>query len=277
VVARTWVLVVVAACGSQAAGTSPSGPAPAATAKLPDGPPLVAPHEHMSYRLALGGMDLATYDLAAGDITEVAGRRAIVVQSHARTRGLAKVLSNVDDTFTSWIDVETGRSLRWIVQELNPTGGILEKTDARIADRADNVIPVDVWLDDQPPNAEPQRVSMTDVWDYNAFLIAVRGWEAPAGSTVTAEVFRSRYLWNVTITIRGKEKLVTELGEYPTLRFDARAYRLDREGKRTLTDEERAFSIWITDDQDRVPVQTVGRTDYGDIKLTIVDYQPGTR
>jgi hypothetical protein len=82
-------------------------------------------------------------------------------------------------------------------------------------------------------------------------------------------------MWNVTMTIHGEEKLVTALGEFPTLRFDGRAYRLERDGKRSLDSAEREFSVWITNDQGRVPVQTTGRTDYGDIKLTIIDYQPG--
>ncbi len=228
----------------------------------------------MSYRLSLGGMDLATYDLGVGDITDLAGRRAIVVQGHAKTRGLASVMTNIDDVFTSWIDVETGRPLRWAVEESTSEGSVRERTDARISERAEDVVPIDVWLDDKHAS-EPQKVSLPDVWDYNAYLVALRAWEAPRGSTVTAEVFRSRYLWSVTMTIAAEEKIVTDLGEFPTLRFDATAHRLERDGKRSPDQEARQFSIWITNDQGRVPVQTVGRTDYGDIKLTIVDYQPG--
>src|SRR6185503_5382339 len=120
------------------------------------------------------------------------------------------------------------------------------------------------------------RVSMADVWDYNAYLVALRAWEAPAGSTVTSEVFRSRFLWNVTMTIGGEEKLVTELGEFPTLRFDGHGYRVNRDGQKSTDAAERDFSIWITNDSGRVPVLTKARTDYGDIELSIVAYDPGT-
>lgn len=229
----------------------------------------------MSYRLQLGGMDLATYDLAAGDVTDLDGKSVIVVQGHAKTRGLAAVLTNVDDVFTSWIDVETGRPRRWSVEESTATGAVRERTDARIDQRAEDVVPIDVWLDDRPTH-EPQKVSMPDVWDYNAYLVALRAWEAPPGSTVTTEVFRSRFLWNVTMTIQGEEKLVTELGEFPTLRFEGHAYRLTRDGKRSTDAQERTFQIWITNDSGRVPVLTKAQTDYGDIELAIVDYQPGT-
>jgi hypothetical protein len=263
---------VLGACGSPKPAAAPA--AAAGPAKLPDGPPLVTPREVMAYKLALGGMDLATYDLGVGEVTTVAGRQAIVVQGHAKTRGLASVLTNVDDVFTSWIDVETGRPLRWTVEESTSEGNVRERTDARLIDREGDVVPVDVWLDDKHVS-EPQKLSFPEIWDYNAYLVALRAWEAPRGSTVTSEVFRSRYLWNVTMTIAGEEKLVTDLGEFPTLRFDGKAYRVERDGKRSPNQEEREFSIWITNDQGRVPVQTVGRTDYGDIKLSIVDYQPG--
>jgi hypothetical protein len=132
-------------------------------------------------------------------------------------------------------------------------------------------------MNDQPPVHEPQTVSMPDTWDFNAFLVALRGWEAPPGSTVTTEVMRSRYLWNVKITVRGREKLVTELGEFPALRFDGHTYKLARDGTRFPDTDERDFSIWISDDADRVPLQTTARTDYGDIKLVIVEYVPGAR
>lgn len=270
---KRFVLLALAAaaCGSK---TTPTPAAPVAAAKLPDGPPLVTPHELMSYRLELGKIDIATYDLGVGEITDIAGKRAIVVQSHAKTRGLAAVLTNVDDVFTSWIDVETGRPLRWSVEESTSDGKVRERTDARLAERAEDAVPVDVWVNDQA-RSEPQKVSLADVWDYNSYLVAIRAWEAPPGSTVTAEVFRSRYMWKVMITVAGEEKVVTEMGEFPTLRFDARAHRLERDGRRS-PDAEREFSVWISNDQGRVPVQTVGKTDYGDIKLSIVDYQPGT-
>jgi hypothetical protein len=230
----------------------------------------------MSYRLALGDMELATYDFAIGDVTQLAGKRAVIVQSHAKAVGLVKFVANIDDTFTSWIDVETGRPLRWTVDEFAVKGTDKERTEARMYERAGNLVPIDFHLNNEAPIAEPQTVSMPDTWDFNAFLIALRGWEAPPGSTVTTEVLRSRYLWNVKLTIRGRDKVVTELGEFPALRFDGHTFKLGRDGKRLQGTDERDFSIWISDDADRVPLMTVARTDYGDVKLKIVEYTPGT-
>jgi hypothetical protein len=117
------------------------------------------------------------------------------------------------------------------------------------------------------------------VWDYNAFLVALRAWEQPPGTKVNVEVFRSRYLWNVDMTIRGREQVQTDLpdlGEVTALRFDARMFRLTREGVRDTGSEERELSIWISDDDGRVPLRTMARTDYGPIRMDIVDYVPGS-
>lgn len=265
-------MLAVAACHPGAATTSVTSTAEG----LPTGPPLVTPGERMQYRLQLRGVDLAVFDLGvAGELVELGGKRAIVVQSHAKAVGLVTLVSHVDDTFASWIDVETGRSLRWITDEYATHSKDKERTDARLGEREGNVVPVDFHLNDDPSRPEPQKVSLADVWDYNAFLVALRSWEAPPGTTVLAEVMRSRYLWHVQMTVRGKDKLVTELGQLPALRFDGHTYKLDRDGKK-LGDDERDFSVWISDDDGRVPLQVTARTDYGDMKMQIVDYQPGS-
>ncbi|HEY6177895.1 MAG TPA: DUF3108 domain-containing protein [Kofleriaceae bacterium] len=281
---RTVVLAaLLAACSGppEPAPRSPASPAPApapaATRELRDAPPIATPGEHMQYRLSLRGVDLATYDLGVGEITELDGKRAIVVQGHAKTRGLAAFFATIDDHFTSWVDVATGRSLRFQTDEY-ATGS---KTDIEhavidLAGRSGETIPIEFHLNDAPPRPEPQKASLPVAWDYNAFLLALRGWEAPVGSQLTLEVFRSRFLWHVEVTIRGKDKLVTDLGELPALRIDGRTYKLRRDGGRTPDDAERQFTMWISDDDGRVPLEIKAVTDYGDVVMQIVDYQPGT-
>ncbi|HEX3477959.1 MAG TPA: DUF3108 domain-containing protein [Kofleriaceae bacterium] len=280
---RTVVLgSLLLACGSRP-GSGPAAPAPApgtaapAAKQLGEGPPLATPGEHMQYRLSLRGIDLATYDLAVGDVTELDGKKVIVVQGHAKTRGLAAFFATIDDHFTSWVDVATGRSLRFQTDEY-ATGS---KTDIEhavidLAGRTGDTIPILYHVNDAPPQPEPQKASLPVTWDYNAFLLALRAWEAPPGTQHTLEVFRSRFMWHSEVTIHGKARLATELGELPALQIDGRTYKLQRNGSRTSDDAERRFTIWISDDDGRVPLQINAVTDYGDLVMQIVDYQPGT-
>jgi hypothetical protein len=268
-------LSLLCACGSHPDVAKVPHPATANSNKLPDGPPLVTPGERMSYRVALQGLELASYDIGIGDVTDLAGKQTVVVQAHAKTVGIGAFVK-VDDFFSSWIDVMTGRSLRWVADEFATNGKDKERTEADLAARNGDLVPITFHANDDPPAPEPQTVSKPDVWDYNAFLVALRSWEGPPGSAVTVEVLRSRYLWHVEMKIAGKENMVTELGELPALRFDGHTYKLDRKGMRFPDSDERDFSVWISDDDGRVPLKVVAKTDYGDINMEIVDYLPGT-
>lgn len=272
---RLAAVCLLVACGTAPATSTTPQPAPVAADRFASSPPLVTPGEHMSYRLQLQGMQLATYDLAVGEITAIGGKKAIVVQSHAKATGLAQVVAKVDDYFTSWIDTETGRPLRWSTDEYATKGSDKERTDARFFERQGDVVPVDFHLNDAPPVPEPQTVSLPDVWDYNAFLVALRTWDAPVGSTLTAEVMRSRYMWHVEMKVVGKTKLVTALGEFPAVQLDGHTYKVDRKNVKVADSEPRDFSIWVSDDAGRVPLRILGHTDYGDIEMKIVDYSPG--
>jgi len=248
-----------------------------AGAALLDGPPLATPGEHMQYRLSLQGIDLATYDLGVGDVADLDGKQAIVVQGHAKVRGFASFIANIDDHFTSWVDVATGRPLRFQTDEYaSGSKTNIEHSIVDLAGRTGDIIPVTYHLNDAPPQPEPQRASQPVAWDYNAFLIALRSWEGPPGAGLTLEVFRSRFMWHVEVTIHGKDRLVTELGDLPALRIDGKTYKLKRDGTRAPDDSERQFSMWISDDDGRVPLQIKAVTDYGDLKMQIVDYQPGS-
>jgi hypothetical protein len=274
--ASLWILT---ACGHPGARSVPTPPAPAEVGNLPAGPPLVTPGERMTYKLALQGVELASFTVAAGEVEELAGARVIVVQAHARSVGIADWIARIDDRFTSWIDVETGRSRRFQADEYETNSKTnVEHVVADLAARAGDRVPVTFALNDAPAAAEPQQVSQPEVWDYNAFLVALRAWEQPPGSSVSVEVFRSRYLWNVEMKIRGREQIETnlpDLGEVTALRLDAHMYRLTRDGAKDPIADERDLSIWISDDDGRVPLRTVARTDYGPIRMDIVDYHPG--
>ena len=230
----------------------------------------------MAYTLELQGVSLATLDVAVGEPTTLAGKPAIVVQSHAKAVGLVKMIANIDDTFTSWIDITTGRPLRWSTDEFATKTTDKERTDVDFSKREGVRLPVMFHLNDAAPQPEPQRASLPDTWDFNSFLMALRTWDPPTGTLLVAEVMRSRFMWHVELTMRGKSKQASALGTVMARQLDGRTYKLDRNGARAPDSDERNFTIWISDDDGRVPLKVTAKTDYGDIALAISDYAPGT-
>jgi hypothetical protein len=271
--------LMLAACGSAASTattpTSPTPPPPNAERGLAVAAPLVTPGEHMAYTLELQGVALATLDVAVGEPTTLAGKPAIVVQSHAKAVGLVKMVANIDDTFTSWIDVATGRPLRWSTDEFATKTTDKERTDVDFSKRDGARLPVTFHLNDAAPQPEPQRASLPDAWDFNSFLMALRTWDPPTGTVLVAEVMRSRFMWHVEMTMRGTSKLTSTLGTVTARQLDGHTYKLDRNGARAPDSDERNFTIWISDDDGRVPLKVTAKTDYGDIALSISDYAPG--
>lgn len=240
------------------------------------GPPLVTPGERMTYRLSLKGLELAVFQFGVGDVSDVDGKQTVIVQSRATTSGLAAIVSEVDDQFSSWIDVSTGRSVRFQVDELNPKEKLTEHTVVDFTKRTGATFPVSLQVGDGEPKVEPQTASQTDTWDFNSFLVALRAWEPSGNATLSLESMRSRYMWHIDARAAGSRKIVTELGELPALEFACKSYRLLRNGTKDTNNPDREFTIFVSDDAGRVPLLVTAVTDYGDVKLEIVDYQPGT-
>ncbi len=262
-------------CGGHGGSVTPTSKATAST-EFASRAPLLTPGERMAYRIQLGGVELAQMTLGVGEVAEVAGKQAIVVQGHAKSVGLASLVAAVDDTFTSWIDLQTGRSLRFAVDEYATNSKTeIEHTVIDLAGRSGDSLPIQFHLNTEQPTDEPQRVSMKDTWDYNAFLVALRSWEGDKGTSTSVEVFRSRWLWRIDVKIASVGKVTTELGELPAIRVDGHAVKMDRKLVKDAASDERDFSVWISNDDGRVPLRLVARTDYGDVRMEIVDYQPG--
>lgn len=230
----------------------------------------------MTYRLSLQGLELAVFSFGVDKVSELNGKQVVLVQSHAKSVGFVNWVAAIDDRFTSWIDVTTGRTVRFQTDEYETNSKTnIEHATIDIGARESDTIPITFHLNDGPKTPEPQKASKPETWDFNSFLVALRAWEGAPGSAANLECFRSRYLWNIDVKIAAKERLVTELGELPALRFDAVTYKLTRDGQRDPASEQRKFSLWISDDEGRVPLQIVARTDYGDVKMQIVEYTPG--
>ena len=271
-----WLAIALVACGPK--GATKATPKGDPITALPVGPPLATVGERMSYRLTLKGVELGTFNLAVGEVTELDGVQTVVVQAQAKSSGLASLVADIDDRFTSWVDIKTGRPRRFeVFEHADRRSKDIDHVVIDFAGRTETSVPVNYAVNDETQmKTVSQPITQKDVWDYNSFLLAARSWEGEKGSTATLEVFRSRYLWKMTITRGGKGMLVTELGELPVLRFDAVTTKIDRQGHRWADQEDRTFTLWISDDNDRVPLKLDATSDFGSISMSIVAYEPGS-
>jgi hypothetical protein len=270
--------VLVAACGGGPAPAPASPPAPpvAATEAFPPGVPFLAPGERTVYRIRLHEVEVATYTVVCGDLTELDGRPVVVVEGGVQSSPLVSLVRKVEDHFTSWIDAATSRTLLFRAEErVSPDRDAIEYTDAEVGTISDGTFAIRVHAADEPEVVERQTVGLEPPFDLNSLMIALRSWIVPVGTTVTADAIRSRFLWRTTVTMAGYEEVVTELGPIPAVRLEGESHRLGRDGTIDPAVHARRYRLWISDDADRVPLRVVAFTDYGEVTMEIIEYHAG--
>jgi hypothetical protein len=288
VVSLFALALALASCGgkSKTGSTTPTSPdVPSETTGWSDKPiegrpqaqpPFVTPGERMTFNASIHGIDLATFGIGVGDVTEVDGKQVVPVQAGVQSSSIVSLMRKIDDTFTTWIDVKTGRPVTFKGHELGGMDDpVIEDTDVDFSTAGTGEVKVALTRADTGSTIEVQQKTTEDLLDFQTFFLAMRSWDAPVGATMTADVLRSRYMWRTQLTVGGYENIVTQLGSLPAVRFDGVSRRLSREGEIDMSQGDRHYSIWVSDDADRVPLLLVAKTDYGDVKMEITDYTAG--
>lgn len=253
--------------------TPPTEPAATTTA----GPPFVAPGERMTYRVSLHDVTLASFSIAVAPApTDLQGHPAIVVQAGAEAVGVAAMVKPTKIEFATWLDVTNGETLLFRATESAGNGDeTVELNEARFTELVDGKFPISTARADRSELIEMQTASQRPT-DIVTMLMAARAWDGPPGTARTLDVVRSRYMWRTQVTLVERKSIVTELGQLPAVKFDAVTSRLLRDGSLDKGTAPRHWSLWISDDADRVPLQLVAQSDYGDIRMDIADYTAGT-
>lgn len=265
--------LALAACSGSPRAVAPPSTGSGADATDPTAPVAaeVIAHagEQMIYRISLHGLDVAEFTVVVGATAAQGGKDTIPVQTHAVSSPLLTLFHKVDDTLATWIDPATGRPVMFRAKEMaSAKSDALEETEVQFAP---GKFLVKVMRDGKPLDEE--QVVLHDIYDVPSMLVFVRGWTAAAGTRTTVDVMRSRTAWRVDFVVGPSEGVTTTLGELQAIRYDGEGVRILRDGSPDPASDRRKFSMWISDDADRVPVRLVAHTDYGDIRMDLVDYR----
>lgn len=235
---------------------------------------VATPGEQMRYRVSIHGLELAEFVIVVGDRIQLDGEEVLVVQSTARTtKALAWLRPEVNE-YTSWIRATNGRPVLFRSAEPESRQSkIVETVDTRFGDQQNSVT---VSREDQGTFPETQ-ILQYQAHDMNSFLMFLRAWEGEIGAQVASDITRGRYSWRNRTSVIGYDNLDTALGRMAVVRYDGEGVRINRDGTVDPTSDRRRFSMWISDDADRVPIRLVGHTDYGDVFMDLVSYEPGKR
>jgi hypothetical protein len=268
---RIGLLIALAAgcAGADAMGVPATPKAGSAAVETQSTDLGLSPGESMAFEVRLGGMLAGEAALAVGEVGEFEGKKAIVVKSRANTAGAAALIKRIADEATTVIDLETGRPLQLDTLVEHGT----RRTTAH-ATFAGNVADVTYQRSDQPNSSQQFKINFgtQTVHDTHTAMAQVRGWRAAPGATRSVYVIGGRRLWRVDVKVLGMETIGSALGNRRAIKFEGASYRARPNFTVEAGKPVRTFTVWLSDDADRVPLKVVATTELGDITVDLTDY-----
>lgn len=254
--------MLLGACGGAAA------PRPAAAplvlgpmVEIPALEPYFFPGESIVWKVTYAGVEGGRARLAVGAPGEVDGRNVVILTAQAESSGLFAAIKQVKDDVTSWIDVASGQPVR--TEGTTSLGGPPRTIEATYANGY-----ADLKVTRQDKERK-RRIRLRGAVTHDALssLLMIRAWNAPVGARGHFWTLGSSTLWSTELTVQARETVDTPFGERAALRISGVSTRTNRANKKPRT-----FTVWLTDDEQRIPVRIVASTEYGDIVVTAEAY-----
>jgi hypothetical protein len=268
-------LALVGACGGAAGGVlDPPDPGvadgePSPAVAAPDvGLSAVFPGESMRFEVRMAGVLAGEASFTTGVPGIVDGRRAIAISSRVGTAGAFALVKDIRDDATSVIDLD--RLLPLSTTSDVRFGAKSGHSETRFDGGRAFISYAPVG---QPPRQLVYDFKDETVHDAHSAMAAMRIWPAELGTARTLWVLGGRRIWKADIRVVGRAILGTALGNQAALRFDGTSTRARPDLTMEPGRPPRTFSVWVSDDADRVPLRIVAHTELGDVTIDLVAYQ----
>jgi hypothetical protein len=261
--------LATAACGGAAGDLTAQAPT------LPPGPidadeTIVgfSPGEQLAFEVRLAGVLAGEAQFAAGQPGTVDGRRAIAVSSIIKSAGAFALIKEVKDEVTSIIDLDRMRPMRTTSDVV--FGARRYHAETEFSDHGASI--------QYTPQGEASRSLVYDfgeavVHDAHSSMALIRTWTAEPGERIALWVIGGRRLWRTEIWVVGNEVIGTRMGNQSTIRLDGTSIRSRADLTAEPGKKPRSFSVWLSDDADRVPLRFSAKTELGDITIELVAYE----
>jgi len=267
------LIASVAACGG-AAGGGRDAALLARTVSPTVAPPLAIPAnglfpgEAMTFAVRLGGVEAGEAALAVGLPGDIGGRDAIVVSSRMASSGAFRWVKEVDDDLTSTIDLETG-----LPRELVADVRFGAKTFHADGQFRGGIVDLAWHKGDSRIRYAHYDFGPVDAHNAHTAMAAMRTWEAGQDDTQRLYIVGGRRIWRTDVTWAGRETIATHLGNQTAVRLDGVSVRVTPRLVPERRRKPRTFSVWMSDDADRVPLRVVAHTELGDVVIELTSYQ----
>lgn len=196
----------------------------------------------------------------------VQGHECYKVDVEGRTIGMFALGMKVDDLWRSYIDKRTYmprkfyRNIKENRYRKVETIYFDQDTGRAYVRSTTGKRPEKIKSYDTPPNVQ-------DMISGYYFLRTLNLTKYKDGDTVKIPAFFEDKNYNFKMVYRGKDRVKTKLGKFDAFRFDPIM------PDNSIFDGEDAISLWMSDDEYRVPIKIRAKMFIGAIEIEITDYK----
>lgn len=217
--------------------------------------------EYLEYKVSYGLFDAAKATLEIKPESQnVKGRKTMHIVGKGRSSGALRWFFKVDDSYETYVDEEAILPWRFIrhVRE----GGY--KLDRSIDfDQYKNKAIV-FQKDTKNYTVKPNTQDLLSAF-YYARTLDLRS--AKVGQEFIINTFFDREMYPLKIKYLGKEEIETDLGEFNCLKFRPMVE------KGRVFKEEEDMTLWLSDDENKVPIRLKTNLLIGSIKMDLATYK----
>lgn len=221
--------------------------------------------EAFEYKINYGFLNIARATITIDkEMHDYQGKDSLMkVDIVGRTTGMAGWITNVNDSWCTYIDPKTLLP-HVAIRDINE--GNYEKDEIVYFDHSKNKAKVVVSKKDKTKTKGYQIVNESlDLLSGYLFVRQIDYSKYKEGDIITLKAFFEEELYDFNLIYKGKEKIRTKLGKINAIKI----VPIMPENK--LFNGENPIEIWISDDENRVPLKVDADMFLGHVRCSITD------
>ncbi|MEA5139576.1 DUF3108 domain-containing protein [Arcicella rigui] len=220
--------------------------------------------EHIEYRVHYGFVNAAEAIVDVDDKLQNAnGRPCYKVGIVGRTVGVTDWISRVRDTWTSYIDASQILPQQFYMKKQE---GNYRKEQRIIFNHNNNTAKLYELDDDQEKKNYTLPKYIQDVVSGYYFIRTIDFSKMNIGESVPVTFFFEGEVYNMRLKYRGKETISTKFGKINTFRITPQL------PKNNFFEDEESVKMWVTDDENKIPVRAEVSLKIGALALDLRKY-----
>jgi hypothetical protein len=219
--------------------------------------------EYFKFRIHYGFVNAGYATLEVKDAT-INNKKSFHVVGKGYTTGVSRFFFKVDDLYESYIDRETGNPYQF-VRKINE-GGYIKNQEGFFNHSANKVL-----VKDYKHNTEKASTIPKNTQDILSTFYYLRNHpnidKLKVGESILIDMFFDDETTKFKLKFIGRENINTKFGDVQTMVFRP----LVQSGR--VFKEEESLTVWISDDNNKLPVRIKANLAVGSIKADIDSYR----